>query len=80
MYELYQIQDNLYQVHSYEEAIEGTLLAIGTYWVYSLGFNPVELEAALLDMIRQDKDSAHFDSRGNFVYSFIKSQKYGKAS
>jgi len=83
MYELYQLNQNLYQIHSsepYHNAMEGTMLAIGTYMVSQLGFKPVELEAALLDMLEQDRDAAHFGIMKTFIYSFNKDDKYGKVS
>ena len=56
------------------------MLAIGTYMVSQLGFKPVELEAALLDMLEQDRDAAHFGIMKTFIYSFNKDDKYGKVS
>ena len=80
MYEIYKIDENLYQIHSrYSEvrSMEGTLLAILTYAVYTLHFNTSELEFALLDMIDKDNDSAHFGINRMFIYSFNKQRKVG---
>lgn len=83
MYELYKINEDHYQIHStYSNvrAMEGTLLAIGTYLVYSLGFYIEEVEAALLDMNDKDHDAAQFGFECTFIYSFNKNEKYKKAS
>lgn len=78
MFELYKIQEDLYQVHSADsdyKAMEGSLLAIGTYMVHTLEIRPEELEAALLDMLHRDLNAAHFGVARTFIYSFEK-QKY----
>jgi hypothetical protein len=83
MIEIYEIEENTYQVHSTNpsiRAIEGSLLAISVYLTHSLGIKVEELEAALLDMLDQDRDAANFSDRGMFVYSFNKNQKYGKTA
>ena len=81
MYELYQLDQDLYQIHSSfegEQAMEGTILAILTYATHTLGFQPSELELALLDMLHKNHDSAHFGLNRKFIYSFTKAEKYGR--
>lgn len=82
MTELYQINDSLYEVHSTysSHGIETNLVGLFTYLTHSLQFHPNEIEKALLDMLNKNNDSAHFDRNNKFMYSFIKIQKYGKAS
>lgn len=78
MYELYKLNEDLYQIHSSfygDEAKEGTLLAIITYATYTLGFNVGELEYALLDMLKNDYDGAHFGTNRTFLFSFDRSSK-----
>jgi hypothetical protein len=78
MYNLYELSDNLYQIHSGytgEKAMEGTLLAILTYATYVLGFNPNELERALLDMLDKNCDASHFGINRTFIYSFRRGEK-----
>lgn len=78
MYELYKIEENLYQIHSKnfgQQSMEGTLLAVLTYAVYSLGFQTSELELALLDMNDLDYDGAYFGINRSFIYSFDRKNK-----
>ena len=71
MYKLYQIGQDLYQIHpKYDGAKEGNLLAILTYSVYNLGFDPNELQLALLDMLDNEVDAAEFGANRTFLYSF----------
>lgn len=83
MYEIYKLSEDLYQVHSTftgEIAMEGTCLAILTYCVHTLGFEANELEYALLDLIKYDRDAAHFGIARRFIYSFNRKDKYGKSA
>ena len=78
MYELYKIKENLYQIHCKDarlQAMEGSLLAIGTYMVNTLGFSPLELEAALLAMLERDMDAAHFGINRTFMWPFNKADR-----
>ncbi len=78
MYEIYKVNEDLYQVHSTFEgrvSMEGTCLAILTYCVHTLGFNANELEFALLDLIKNDHDAAHFGVNRTFIYSFNRNEK-----
>lgn len=73
MYEIYKLDNDLYQVHSTftgVKSMEGTLLAILTYCTHVLGFNPSELEYALLNMIETENDAAQFGINRDFIYSF----------
>jgi hypothetical protein len=79
MYEIYKLSEDLYQIHSSfsnEQAMEGTRIAILTYATHILGFKPDELETGLLDMLKLNRDSAHFGINRMFIYSFNKSEKY----
>lgn len=80
VYELYKISEDLYQIHHNApgSAMEGSLLAIGTYLVHTLKFDPDQLEVALLDMLDKGCDSANFGYNRTFIYSFERSKKYGK--
>jgi hypothetical protein len=81
MYEIYKNQD-LYQIHSNLSgfaAKECSFLALLTY-THSLGFKPDELQAALLDMLNKDHDSANFGINKTFIYSFNKREKYGRVA
>ena len=83
MYEIYKLNEDLYQIHSSfanEKAMEGTLAAIIVYASTALGFDIDELEYAFLNMIENDTDSAHFGVNRTFIYSFNKKEKYGKVS
>lgn len=83
MYEIYKFGEDLYQVHSTfggNKSMEGSLLAILTHCVYNLGFDPDELQDALLDMINTEKDAANFGINRRFIYSFSRKEKYGRAS
>lgn len=83
MYEIYKINEDLYQVHSTftgETSMEGTCLAILTYCVHTLGFEASELEYALLDLIKTDRNAAHFGTAKRFIYSFNRKEKYGKSA
>lgn len=78
MYEIYKVDEDLYQIHSSfhgETAMEGTLVGITTYATYSLGFKIEELEYAFIDMIRNENDSAHFGINKTFIYSFNKKER-----
>ena len=78
MYEIYQLGSDLFEIHSSfygEQAMRGTRLAILTYAVHTLGFKPMELEMALLDMIKRDHNAAHFGINKTFIYSFPKPEK-----
>jgi hypothetical protein len=55
--------------------MEGTLLAILTYAVYTLGFDIKELEIALFEMLERDMDGAHFGINRTFIYAFNKNEK-----
>jgi len=81
MYNLYRLNDDLYQIHSAfrgEEAKEGTLLAILTYATHFLKFSPDELEFALLEMLRNGDDGAQFGINRTFLFTFDrKSKKVG---
>jgi hypothetical protein len=80
MYEVYQVSDDLFQVHSTFaiRAMEGSRLAILVYMTSELGFKPEELQEALLDMLDKGHDSAHFGMNRTFIHSFNYSTKYGK--
>ena len=77
MFELYQINQDLYQIHGSDphmKAMEGSLLAIGTYMVHSLDFKAEELELALLTMLEHNLDSSHFGINRMFIYAFNKNE------
>lgn len=79
MYQLYKVGD-LYQIHSSfigDKAMEGTLLAIMTYAVTYLRFDADELEKALMDMLENDRDAAHFNGNRVFTVSFNKMNRAG---
>lgn len=81
MYELYKINDDLYQIHSnqpYFRAMEGTLLAISVYMMNILGFDAYDVELAFVEMNKMDHDSTHFGIRMKFMWTFNKSEKYKK--
>lgn len=80
MTELYQTGSDLFQIHTNRStmAYEGTQLGILVYCVQILKMQPSQLEAALLDMIKKDHDSANFDLSGTFIYSFSRDEKYGR--
>lgn len=78
MYEIYMIDENVYQIHSSfqgELAMEGTLLAILTYAVHKLGFTASELEVALVDMNEKDNNACHFGINRHFIFSFDRNTK-----
>jgi hypothetical protein len=78
MYELYKLNDDLYQIHSTfrgEQSMEGTLTGIITYASRTLGFKIEELECALLDMLNRDTDAAHFGINRIFIFSFNRSER-----
>ncbi len=78
MYELYKLNEDLYQIHSSfagEQSMEGTLIGVLTYCVHVLGFKPDELEYALLDMLKND--SSQFGINRMFIYSFNRNRKAG---
>jgi len=81
MYEIYKVED-LYQIHSnlsHFAAKECSFLALLTY-THTLGFDPDELQAALLDMLDKNHDSCHFGINKTFIYSFNKVDKYGRVA
>ena len=78
MYNLYRLNDDLYQIHSSfigEGAKEGTLLAILTYATHFLKFNPDELEFALLQMLKNEDDAAQFGINRTFLFTFNRKTK-----
>ena len=78
MYNIYKLNDDLYQIHTslYQElSFEGPLLAILTHATFNLGFDPDELEYALLVMLNEDKDGAHFGINRTFLYPFNRNEK-----
>ena len=78
MYEIYKIDENLYQVHSSFKGVsarEGTLYSIYKYCVHILGFDPDELEVALTEMVWNENDSCHFGVNRIFMWSFNRSEK-----
>ncbi len=78
MYNLYKLDEDLYQIHSSftgEKAMEGTLLGILTYATHTLKFSPDELEYALLDMLKNDNDVGHFGINRSFIYSYKKKDR-----
>ena len=80
MYNLYRLCEDQYQVYSVMNdtvSFEGTRLAVLTFMTFRLGFNPDELEVALLDMLHNDTDSADFGVNGTFIYSFNRKRKTG---
>ena len=73
MYNIYKISQDLYQLHSTisgVKAMEGTLVAISVYLIHTLGFDAGEVEAAFVDMLYTEYDSAHFGLYKTFIYSF----------
>ena len=78
MYEIYKIDPDTFQIHSHyaqDRSMEGSQLAILTYAAFSLGFDPDELQAALLNMIETGTDSAHFGVNRTFLYCFNRSER-----
>lgn len=78
MYNLYQVNQDHYEIHSSfsnEKAMEGTLLAILTYAVYTLGFDINQLEIALFEMLDREMDAAHFGINRTFIYAFNRSER-----
>ena len=81
MYNIHKINEDRYQLHSdrTNSLMESTLLHIMVYATDILGFNPDELEIAFVDMIRNDRDSAHFGIYKTFIFSFNKADREKKA-
>ena len=81
MYNIHKINEDRYQLHSdrTNSLMEGALIHIMVYATHTLGFNPDELEMAFVDMIRNDKDSAHFGIYKAFIFSFNKADREKKA-
>ena len=80
MYNLYKLDENKYQIHSQysnETSMEGTLLAILTYCVHTLRFDPDELEIDLLDMLKNDFNAAKFGLNRTVIYCFNHKRKAG---
>lgn len=78
MYNLYRIDEDLYQIHSTfygEKSMEGTQLAILYYCAKTLGFDPEELYFAVSQMNLHNHDSAQFGINRTFIYSFNKKEK-----
>jgi len=78
MYNLNEIDTDLYQIHSSVkgvQAMEGSLLHILTYCTHVLKFDPNELEVALLDMLKNGKNTGHFGLGKTFLYSFNRNEK-----
>jgi hypothetical protein len=83
MYEIYKINEDLYQIHSSFSSVrsmEGTLLAILTYATSTLGFKPSELEFALLNMLDEDKDAAQFGINKIFIRAFNRIERRKKSA
>jgi hypothetical protein len=80
MLELYKLGPDSYWVHSNGSWIdfEGTQLEVLVYCTSALKMQPDELQAALLDMIKKDHDSANFGINRTFIYSFNRDEKYGR--
>ena len=77
MYNIYKLDNGLYQIHTppNQPSLEGPLLAILTHATFNLGFDPDELEYALLVMINEEKDAAHFGINRTFIYPFNRKDK-----
>jgi len=85
MYNLYQLDNDLYEIHSSfsgqlfrRESTKGTLLAFLTYATYTLHFNPDELQFALLNMLETGNNAANFGVNRTFLFSFDKDSKRPK--
>lgn len=79
-FEVFKLDQTTYRIHTIGErveAVEGPMISMCSY-LYSLGFKLAQIESALVDMVRKDKDSAHFNELGIFMYSFNMVDKYGK--
>lgn len=82
MYEIYKKSEVLYQIHSSLPGFAAKELSLTALIVYAnkVGIIPGEVEEALVSMLQKDHDTAHFGIMKTFIYSFNKSEKYGKVS
>lgn len=77
MFELYNIDDSTWQIHGKNsEAFAGNFTNIATVSMVRFKISDKALECAVSEMVQKEKDSAHFDINGNFVYSFNRKDKY----
>lgn len=81
MYELYQVSENEWQVHSEvknAKAYSGSFASIAIYCIHVLGIKPNELEYAVSDMCDKENDAIQFGLHKSFIYSFKREHKYGR--
>lgn len=78
MYELYEVSENCYEVHSKfkgECAVQGTLAGVGKYMTQFLGIRISELEIAITEMLKYNANAAHFGYRKSFMFTYNRIDK-----
>lgn len=78
MFELYEINENEWQLHAAGEAFSGPFVKVIALGIMKYDFLADEFDVAVTEMVKNGHDAAHFGFGRRFIYSFNKEAKYEK--